>query len=496
MANKTQRIFWAAAILIAVVGFYIFTHSKGGGCVSSSIRGGLSASKFDVPFSRFKNAETLRKAQSDELVAEVQNVIEQNGLPADVFVDDIQSYIDDERKPPLNIAEILDELFHVYYDPEQSNDSLEKLWNASPDGTWNINEQTLNVIRPTLVLFESKRQTIRATLRQRGTRLQPGARFHYIFVYPDLRSPEARRDVGVTINTEASRYLSDYALLEEYAIAQALLDGNIAEANSALAYIFRIAYLASHLANVGARSDAALVRLRAFDVMQRVVLDPQFNRTHMVALRKMLVEQYDHWIPEHATWFGDRASGIILYHRVMLCGPEVAFEDAEYDELDKRGILDIRDTKSEFDLSFEKYYESDHAFYLRSMQKILDISEKPFVKRQNVLEQIQTELRRRERRVDNDGIVMEAFVANLLLKDVQRLMEFFAKDESALNRVLVLMDASLGQSSTHHYRDPFTDKPYEIRKVDGLLSITTPNLPRPFQVPIFTEENQEQSITE
>ena len=484
MANRILRIYLAAAILIVVVGVYVFTHSKGGGCSFSGIRArGLNTSKFDVPVARFRNVETLYKTQSDELAVEVQNVIEQNGLPADIFVDDTNSF--KEKKPPTNIATILDELFNVYYVPEGPNDSLEKLWNASPIGTWDIDEQKLASVRNTLYGFEPKRQAVRTALKRRDTR------FYYMFVYPDLRSPEARRDVGVTINTAASQYLSDYALLEEYAIAQTLLDGNIGESINALAYIFRTAYLASRLANVGTRSDAAVVRLRAFDVMQRVVLDPHFNRTHMLALRKMLAEQREHWVSEHTAWFGDRASGIVLYHRLLLHGPIVAFEDGEYNALVKREIINVdlarEGIKDTFDFAFEKYYEADHAFYLRSMQQILDISKSPFANRQEVLVQIQEELRSKERMVDNAGVAMEPFVAGILLKDVPSLMELFAKDESALNRALVLMDASLGQNSATRYRNPFTDEPYEISTEEGWLSITTPALPRPFRVPIFAE---------
>ena len=471
MSNKTLRIYLAAAIIAAVVGFYVYSHWKQGSNPFSGIRGrNFNTSHFDVPFTRFKGVETLRNASLAKLVAEVKEVIRQNGLPADVFVDD-GSQIN-------NIAVMLHDFFHEFYVLETPNDSLERLWDASPIGEWDVSEQTLENVRVTLNRFESKRQAIRNMLLERNTR------FYYIFVYPE--SLGSRYDVGITINTEASRYLADYALLEEYAIAQALLDGNIGEAMAGLAYIFRITYLASHLRNVGTRSDAASVRRRAFDVMQRVILDPKFDRTHMIYLRTMLSEEHKNWIPEHNTWFGDRASGIIMYHRVLLYGMDDegmddVFEEAELNELDRRV------SRHMFRQGFATYREADQAFYLRSMQKILDISEEPFAKRLNVLNQIYGELFEREDIRDDKGIAMEPFVANILLKDIDRLMEHFARDESALNRALVLILASLGQSNTDRYRDPFTDEPYEIQEVDGFLSITTPNLPRPFRVPIFVE---------
>ena len=85
---------------------------------------------------------------------------------------------------------------------------------------------------------------------------------------------------------------------------------------------------------------------------------------------------------------------------------------------------------------------------------------------------------------------MEPFVAGIMLKDIERLMVIFAQDQSALDRALVAMLRSLGQSNTDRYRDPFTGEPYEVRKVQGLFSVSTAMLPRPFMVPIFTEREQ------
>ena len=471
MSNKTLRIYLAAAILAAVVGFYVYSHWQGGGNPFSGIRGrNFNTSPFDVPIARFRCAETLRDAKSPELVAEVQQVIDQNGLPADVFFDDGQLI--------TNLAVTLHNLFHTYYDPGKNDGSLEQLWEASP----NIDESVLAKVRTPLNRLEPKRQTIRSELLNRDTR------FDYILIYPDTMN--TWDDVGITVNTEATRYLPDYALLEEYAIAQALLEGNVNEAINALAYMFRIAQLVSRLGNVAARSDAALVRLSALDMMQRVILDPKFNRTHMVELHNILTEQHEDWTSEHVTWFGDRASGILLYHRLMLNLPVDVLEAADYNELKSRGLVrEIRPGEFEpgiFDLGFEKYHEADHAFYLRAMQQILDISEIPFAKRQDVLNQINEELLGKKETYDSDKVAMEPFVAHLLLKDVSDLMRFFARDETALNRALVLTQRSLGQSNTDHYRNTFIDEPFEVHKEDGFLSITLPELSS-FRVPVFTE---------
>jgi len=466
MSKRTLQICLAAAILTAAVGYYVFSHMKQGGNPFSGLRRQSTKVDFGIPYARFKDAETLRSARSEELVTEVKAVIRQEGLPADVFVDD--------KTQTNNIAVTLYNLFFQFYDPQNPDDTLEKLWEASPIGVWNISEQTLDSVRTEIEKLEPIRQAIRTML------LQSDTRFYYIFVYPE--SLKTGQDVGTKINTDASGYLSDYALLEEYAIARALHEGDLTEATNALSYIFRITKLASHIGNVGARSDAAQTRLRTYDIMQQVILDPKFDRNQMLFLQKMLQAQYDDWPSEYRTWFGDRASGIIVYHRLMLYESSEVLEEAEYNDLLNR--TDLRT----FSRGFLKYREADQAFYLRSMQSILDISEEPLSKRWNVLDQINGELFRKEGLRDEQGIAMEPFVAHILLKDVDKLMRLFARDRSALNRALVLMRSSLGQSNTDRFRDPFTDAPYEIQKVDGFHSITTSTLQNPFRVPIFVEQ--------
>ena len=125
-------------------------------------------------------------------------------------------------------------------------------------------------------------------------------------------------------------------------------------------------------------------------------------------------------------------------------------------------------------------------FYLRAMQRIVDISSEPFVRRQDVLKQINEELLAKRDLFDSDGIALEPFVAGVRLQDAERFMMLFAQDQSALNRALVAIQYSLGQRNTDSLRDPFTGKPYEVQPDDdGFISISTEMLPRPFRVPVF-----------
>ena len=486
MLAKIPRVYWAAVIIATVIGFYVYASLQRQGVRSRGQSVSLlSGYDFGIPFARFAGVESLRSVspkESKELIAEIEKVIEQNGLPADVFYGLSSDVSREERQQQQsnNIAVTLHMLFREYYEPplddptRPPNEDLEKLWNASPVGAWDINKETLDSVQNTLVPFEAKRQFIRDELKD------PDKHFYYIFERPDslvLKSSSHRQTV---VNTGASKYLADYALLEEYVIAQALHDGNIHEAMEALAYTFGIAFLASQLADVGVRADVAHVRLRAFDVLQRVVMDPKFERQHMVSLRNILLQKYQTRTPEQTAWFGDRADGMMKLHHIMMDGIG-ALEPVELEWLKLRGA------ENDFRRRPRKYHEADMLFFLQSMQKVIDVSNQPLLKRQDVFNQIHREMRAKEHTYDKEGFALDPFVSGLRLKDVGDFMHLFAQDRSVLNRAIVAVLHSLGQGNTDNYRDPFTDKPYVVEQADGVLSISAALLPRPFQVPVFTE---------
>ena len=518
MLSRIPRNYWAAAIFAVVILFYIYSNVKnkeGKGSIRD--RAFLTITQFGIPQSRFSGAESFRTTQTKELIAEIENVIEQNGLPADVFyglsIDAPDREIDkkmktaekkkrreeynekNEERQNSNVAVTLHNEFHEFY--ESGSSELDKLWAASPDpneGTWDVNAQKLANVKATLTKFEPKRLAIRDKLKQSDTH------FYYVFERPGALGTSTKRtwfnrstsvetaaDVRTKINTEASRFISDYALLEEYAVAQALLDGNISAAIEALRYIFRITYLASILDNVGVRADAALVRLRAFDVMQRILLDPKFEKRHLVTLRERLLSERKNWTPEYVAWFGDRASGMMLYHNISTNALDSVLEPEELKWLDQRGKLIMRGKTNVFLRGFTRYHETDKIFYLQSMQKVLDICNEPYVKRQEVLNRIKEELLGKEDSYDEDGVTTEPFVANIMLKDMDYLMRLFSKDQSALDRALAVILRSLGQSNTNSYRDPFTDTPYEVLEENGKFQASATDFPRPFVVPVFTE---------
>ena len=494
MLSKIPQVYLGVAILVVVVGFYIFVNLPTSDPDSPRTlrRGILNVHDFGIPATRFVGVEMLRSPRTPELITEIEKLIEQNGLPTDIFrglsVD--MSIEEWQRLQFNNIAVTLHYFFGEYYeaDPDNPgvprNNNLEILWEASPlVGVSGIDARTLDRVRGTLAEFEPRRQSIRNELRNPLT-------IFFFIIPPDSLVPRTDIFRGAIVNAGASKYLADYALLEEYAIAQALIDGNIQEAMYALDNIFRIAYLASMLEDVGTRIDVAHVRLRAFDVMERVVLDPAFERQHMmILLERLLLREHQSWIPEYVIWFGDRANGLMMYQRLSIAWLNNTLEPGILREFE-RYLFNREIPMDVAARSFRIHQEADMIFYLQAMQRIIDASRQPVARRDAVLDEIDREIHARQNRFDDDGNTLEPFVAGFRLHHVEDFMVLFAQDQSALHRAIVAALHSLGQQNTDQYRDPFTDEPYAVEIDDeGFLSVSAMRLPRPFRVPVFGTSN-------
>ncbi|GHT45110.1 hypothetical protein FACS189454_04060 [Planctomycetales bacterium] len=459
MSNLNVKYIVAALILVVVLVYYVTAtiHRNKTMYNSDEEKTIKFGGRIEIPFKRFSGVETLRGEKSPKLVVEIAKVIEQKGLPNDIFPDNVS--------PNINIAVTLTTAFQEY-DEKDSSEQLRKLWGASPLDVWDVDPKAIDSVKDILPNFEIRRTTVRRMVQQETTC------FYCIF-------SQHPKTWSKTLSTDASRYIADYALLEEYHIAKALQKGDIGAAAEALAYIFRLCQLADTLPVVGVRSDAALTRLRAFEIMQRVVLDPKCGKAHLAFLRDMLTEQLDNWTPESDTWFGDRASGILLYHKVMMFSPEEALEPAEIEELKQRNVYRT------FIKGFMKRHADDEAYYLQEMQRYLNICQEPFYKRIETVNLIHNAT------LKLTDTAAEPFVAAILLKDVDRIMRVFAIDISRIETATLALRLALGTKSPADFADPFTGEPYEVKRTDdGFIEVSAKNNRRPFKVPDLTKTNQ------
>jgi hypothetical protein len=304
--------------------------------------------------------------------------------------------------------------------------------------------------------------------------------------------------------------------LEEYAVARALLDGNIDDAVDCLSYIFRVAQLAAEVRSPEVRSKAARIRRHALDVTQTVVLHPKFQKKNLIKLYDILQEQLETWTNDAEAWIGDRASGMKIYNLVAQYGPEEVLEPDEINELRQRGLLAEAEEKPETSktsrsqksksilfqtktitssvkltskLDKEEELAKDQVYYLRTMKSVIDECRKPYYQRRALLDRVYEELRRLRNTSE------EPILASLLLRGVSELMEYIAFDRTECETAFLAMSFSLKRPSDQYELDPLYGKKYETRQ---MVNPKEPKIPivrtaysnslKPFCVPDYSRE--------
>jgi len=409
----------------------------------------------------FVGMETTRTLKDEQLITEIKQVADAGGLPSDVFVDDIPS--------EMNVAHELSKLFGIYKD---NPGELDMLRTGIAGGEWKIGEETLKRVSDVLTRVESKRLDIRSMLKRENV----------CFSFEFTESEE-----GPIPDTDGADFLEDYVLLEEYAIAQALLNGKVDDAVECLNYIFRMAQLTAEVRSPEVRSKAARIRRYALNIAQTVVLDPKFRKKNLIDLYEILKEQLETWTDDAEAWIGDRAGALKVFNLVALYGPEGALEPNEIDELNQRGILEGYTKRRDLAQIIAK----DQVYYLRTMKSLIDECRRPFFQRRTLLNRIYSDLRRLK------GTPEEPIIAGFLLRGITELMEYIAFDRADCEVAFLAMSISLKQPVPPEQLelDPLYGKKYETLRI---LNPMEPKIPvvqtaysnslKPFRVPDYSNE--------
>ncbi len=408
----------------------------------------------------FVGMEATRTIKDADLIAAITPIAEEKGLPGDIF--------DATVPAKSNVATELTKLFTIYKD---NPGELERLRSGVSAGEWKISKETLNQVSETLTRLEPKRQEIRSMLERKDA--------CFAFEFEDTAE-------GKVPNTEASDYIGDYVLVEEYAIARALDEGQIDAATESLAYIFRIAELAAEVKNPGIRSKAAKTRRHAIDIMQTIVLDSKFQQKNLLDLYEMLKEQWENWSSDANTWIGDRASGLKVYNLIAQYGLEAGLEPNEIAELKERGLFEGYNKQK----NLSKILAKDQVYYLQMMKSIIDISARPLYQRRSVLDRVYSETRRLR------GTTEEPLIAGFLLQGIPELMNYMALERVEFETAFLAVAFSLNEKSPADTMtvDPLYGKKYEMRR---MMNPTEPTIPivqmthfgslKPFRVPDYSK---------
>ncbi|MDR2706872.1 MAG: hypothetical protein LBC02_13925 [Planctomycetaceae bacterium] len=506
---NTKSILIAAVILFIVFTCYIISAIQRQYRVQGTQSDSLLISPKTVKFGGeiisgelFRGMETARFEKDKELVAEIKKVMNQKETPSEIFKNNPSGNV--------NVAIALNNAFRL-----ENNEELNTLRNAAPkEDEWGISDETLEQLSEILTRFETKRLTIRNILNR------PDSCFYFIFKQDE--------EFGEIIDIQAADYLEDYFLLEEYAIAGALRDGRIEDALDSLVYVFRIAQLTATIGVPAARSQAALIRLRAVDVMQTIVLNQKFNKRYLNGLYAMIREQLEHWTPDRTVWVADRASGLRTYHRILQYGLGAALTPAEINDLEKRDLLmfierkqkkrkkNTTDNKNENENENENEeneiketiilkndflhgHVSDEIFYLRSMQKVINVSEKPFYQRLSVLSEVTDEVVRAMDQKESEPVIAE-----ILLRGIVELMRLHAQDRAACEMTFLAMSVSLEKPSfVSLTSNPFSEKGYDVNQIEDAdnpknkyIQVSFPDIRKPFRVLDYRVKKINQSKAE
>ncbi|MDR1964177.1 MAG: hypothetical protein LBQ50_10395 [Planctomycetaceae bacterium] len=491
---NVKSTYLAGLILSAVVLFYVvstiqrqyrFREREPQNDSSSILPKILKFGGEKIPGEMFLGMETARFEKDHELIDEIKKIIAQKETPSEIFKNNVSDGI--------NIATTLNHAFSA-----ENPEELKILRDAAPKGNeWSLDKETLEKLGEILTRFEPKRLAIRQMLQQ------PKTCFYFIF--------NQDRETGETIDVQAADYLEDYLLLEEYAIAQSLWDGNMEDALDSLVYVFRMAQLAAEVGIPAVRSSAALIRLRAVDVMQAIVLHPKFSKRYLAGLYEMIREQLENWTPDRTVWVADRASGLKTYHRILQSGLEAALTPGEIKELEERGRLvfiprkqkkrpndsaaSTTNTKEEeikeLVLLKENFFEThvaDEIFYLKSMQKVIDECKKPFYQRLAVLTDINNDV------LDRMNKETEPIIAVLLLRGIVPLMRLYAQDRAGCETAFLAMSVSLEKPEPATLiTNPFSAEKYKVNRIQDeknpnrqLVQVPSPDNRQPFRVPDYS----------
>lgn len=469
--NKTDWSSQGALVFGSVLGVIVFLYALIGICRPSlrPSKPPLSDASMiplvveyggeQIPGKAFVGMEATRTMKDKELVSEIKQIAVAKALPGEVFANDVPH--------EMNVAHELSKLFKIYKD---NPGELDKLRQGISNGEWKIDGKTLEQVSDILTRVEPKRQDIRAMLERKDVC------FSFEFV---------ETQDGPAPNTDGADFMDDYVLLEEYAIARALLEGTIEKATESLAYIFRIAQLAAEVRSPEIRSKAAKIRRRALDVTQTVVLDPKFVKKDLIDLYEILKEQLDHWTDDAEAWIGDRANGLKVYNLIVQYGPEAALEENEVAELTQRGILEKYIKRKDLVKTIVK----DQIVYLRTMKSVIEECGKPYYQRRSLFARIFSDIQLQKNSPE------EPIITEFLLRGIPELMEYIAFDRTECETAFLAMSLSLKRPipPKQFELDPLYGKKYETR---SMINPKEPKIPivwtsyanslKPFRVPDYS----------
>ncbi|MDR1384452.1 MAG: hypothetical protein LBJ67_11520 [Planctomycetaceae bacterium] len=343
--------------------------------------------------------------------------------------------------------------------------------------------------------YNIRRQRVRQILNDPATDMQP--------IY-------SKDKHGFGLKEEDRDLLWGYTHLEEYEVARAMtgltldqISGlskasaktdtkavetkpNIAEAVNALCYILKTAEIASRQREINLRLTALFIRENALDILQALVRSPEFDRDAMQKIFQYLERQIQEWPPDTLLFEGERTSGVWFY--------EVIRRGGLYEIAVPEDIAAIEKIGSPFSIeqTMRKRCNSDELFYLRQINKLIQINRLPLEKRFALLTQWEDEIETLRSDVETYPIV----AGTLLFRDVRKIMLWLAEDRTRIQAWTLAISKAMEQPTEKYEIHPVTGQPFRVSRTqdeyygDELISVSWQGNALPIEVPMKNQSSK------
>ena len=444
-------------IIVGGVAFLLFSASLMCRNIDRQDRTVLSSYDSSV----FTDISSVRFEKDKDFIKEFEKIVTSSssrGLPVEIFKNDIP--------PNANIASHLEQQFSVFYE-EGNSGELEALRSVRPQpgSDWEISSEALQTVNDVINRTDERRLFIRKLLIAKKT----------CFATELVYNKKTKESIP---NWKAASYLDDYLLLEEFAVAKSLHEGNVHQAIDAAAYMFRLAQLASEVEMPSARAKVAQMRRKTIRITQAIALDPLCQEKDIVRLYDIMKEQLDHWVPDERAWIGARAFGMLIYEAVRERGMIPILGNQVIAEATRNGVMEL------YEKNILRSLTSDYTFYLQSMSTMIDSSRDVYSSRQKDFAAIGARLRERQRPESGPFPI----IADFLLRNIREIMEACAVERAECESAFIAVATSANRPvGLLHHGNSLNGKPFQISTLESppRVSVTFEGAEQPFIAPIF-----------
>lgn len=257
--------------------------------------------------------------------------------------------------------------------------------------------------------------------------------------------------------------------------ARSLRSGALDAATGSLDRMLRVAEFLAQEKHLVPRLAAVRLRGEAIALLEAIAQHPAASCDTHQQLAEILRSQLERWPPDANAWVGDRAIGLHAYEMIRdghLLSILTWDEIKEYSRRSELAAVSSAVLES---------IDNDEMFYLRSMRKIIDSSQRPYFERKKTLAEVSREL---ERLKDTGDYPIVA--DKILLADVERGHYLQALDRARCEAWALALASAAALPVPTPRVNPLDGHPYRIEQEQKriVVRIEDPERTGPIIVPI------------